>query len=37
MLSSSFFRGSEPDLSTYNILREGLDKSGLLGVYGEGA
>ena len=35
-LASSFFRGSEPDLSPTNLLQEGLDRSGVLGIYGEG-
>lgn len=35
-LASSLFRGSEPDLSPANLLREGLDRSGVLGVFGEG-
>lgn len=35
-LASSVFRGSEPDLSPKNLLREGLDRSAVLGVFGEG-
>ncbi len=35
-LASSFFRGSEPDLKPTNLLQEGLDRSGVLGIYGEG-
>jgi hypothetical protein len=36
--ASSWFRGSkdEIDLSPKNILREGLDRSGVLGIFGEG-
>lgn len=36
--ASSFFRGStdEIDLSPKNLLREGLDRSGVLGIFGEG-
>jgi hypothetical protein len=36
--ASSVFRGSkdEIDLSPKNLLREGLDRSGVLGVFGEG-
>jgi hypothetical protein len=34
--TSSFLRGSEPDLSPKNLLREGLDRSSVLGIFGEG-
>ena len=36
--ASSFLRGSkeEIDLSPKNLLREGLDRSGVLGIFGEG-
>lgn len=34
--ASSFLRGSEPDLSPKNLLREGLDRSSVLGIFGEG-
>jgi hypothetical protein len=34
-VSSSILRGSEPDLSTKNLLREGLDRSSVLGLFGE--
>jgi len=37
-LTSSYLRGSEDqiDLSTSNLLREGLDRSGILAIFGEG-
>lgn len=34
-IATSYLRGSEPDLSYKNLRREALDKSGLLGIWGE--
>lgn len=35
-VASGFFRGSESDLSPTHLLREGVDRSGVLGIFGEG-
>ncbi len=35
-VTSGFFRGSESDLSPAHLLREGVDRSGVLGIFGEG-
>lgn len=35
-VASGFFRGSESDLSPAHLLREGVDRSGVLGIFGEG-
>jgi len=35
-IASSVTRGTEPDLSPKNLLREGLDRSAVLGIFGEG-
>ena len=35
-IASSVTRGTEPDLSPTNLLREGLDRSAVLGIFGEG-
>lgn len=34
-VAASYLRGTEPDLSAINLGRESLDKSGLLGIWGE--
>lgn len=35
-IASSVARGDDPDLSAKNLLKEGLDRSAVLGIFGEG-